>query len=78
MDTTRPHCTPGLRLFQRIVAVDNRLRLHNRDRLLELNRNHGSEIELFSAHSAVEFDLLHARGHGSKSASAPFAQAPHA
>lgn len=52
------HCTPGLALFQRIVAVDNRLRLANQNRLRELVRDHGSEVRVHCAHDGVEFDAL--------------------
>lgn len=50
------HCTPGLRLFQRMVAVDNRQRLANQARLRELVRDHGSEVQVHCAHCPVEFD----------------------
>jgi glyoxylase-like metal-dependent hydrolase (beta-lactamase superfamily II) len=54
-----PHrCTPGLRLFQRLAAIDNRLRLANQARLRELVREHGSELRVHSAHCPVEFDAL--------------------
>jgi glyoxylase-like metal-dependent hydrolase (beta-lactamase superfamily II) len=53
-----PRCTPGLRVFQRVVAADNARRLHNRDRLGELARTHGDEMRLFCAHDPAEFHAL--------------------
>lgn len=53
-----PACTPGLALFQRMAAFDNRARLHNRGRLGELARAHRNDgpdrVRLFSAHDPVE------------------------
>jgi len=54
-----PHrCTPGLALFQRMVAIDNRQRLANQARLRELVREHGSEVTVHCAHCPTEFDAL--------------------
>ena len=55
VDPARPHCTFGLKLFQSAMAVDNHARRQNRDRLVELVRAHGGEIDVFSAHDPVEF-----------------------
>ena len=54
-----PACTPGLAIFQRMVAFDNRARLHNRGRLGELARTRAqgdghARVRLFSAHDPVE------------------------
>jgi glyoxylase-like metal-dependent hydrolase (beta-lactamase superfamily II) len=51
-----PSCTPGLRLFQRAVALDNGLRLANQARLRELVRDHGDEVRVHCAHCPTEFD----------------------
>lgn len=51
-----PSCTPGLKLFQRMVAIDNRRRLENQERLRELVRDHGSEVRVHCAHCPVEFE----------------------
>jgi glyoxylase-like metal-dependent hydrolase (beta-lactamase superfamily II) len=53
-----PSCPPGLVLFQRLAAVDNRERLHNQARLRELVRDHGDEVQVHCAHCPFEFDRL--------------------
>lgn len=51
-------CPPGMRAYQRLMEVDRAARLGNQARLRDLQREHGSEVRIFSAHDAVEFDLL--------------------
>lgn len=51
-------CPPGLRAFQRLMAVDNAARLHNLARLQELRRDHGDEVTVFCAHDPSEFAAL--------------------
>lgn len=51
-----PHCTPGLRMLQRLMEVDRRARLLNQQRLRELVSQHGSQVRVVSAHDAVEFE----------------------
>lgn len=53
-----PSCPLGLRLFQRLMAVDDARRRANVARLRELRREHGARVRLFSAHSAVEYRAL--------------------
>ena len=53
-----PRCPRTLRMFQRLVAVDDVARRHNQARLRELRLSHGSEVRLFCAHDPVE--LRHA------------------
>lgn len=55
-----PSCPVGLRLFQRIAAVDDAARVQNRDRLAALVRDHGAELRVFSAHDPVELSRLRA------------------
>lgn len=55
-----PTCPPGLVLFQRVVAVDNRMRLDNQARLRELVRDHGSDVRVHCAHCCVEYDAARA------------------
>jgi len=55
LDPERPTCPPGLALFQRAAAVDDRLRRENQARLRELARGH-REIRVFSAHDPVELE----------------------
>lgn len=56
MDFDNPHCTPGLRAFQRLVAIDNNMRMYNQRRLRELVHDRGSEVRVFSAHDPVELE----------------------
>jgi glyoxylase-like metal-dependent hydrolase (beta-lactamase superfamily II) len=58
MNTERPHCTPGLRAYQRMMDKDREARLWNQDRLRALKRHHGAEIEIFCAHDLSEFEQL--------------------
>ncbi len=51
-------CPPALDVFQSLVQVDGAARRHNRDRLAELARRHRGEIEVFSAHDALELERL--------------------
>jgi glyoxylase-like metal-dependent hydrolase (beta-lactamase superfamily II) len=60
IDPKRPRCTPGLRIFQRIVAIDDAQRLHNQERLRELVRKHGDHVRIFSAHDPRELDEMQA------------------
>lgn len=55
---TPPHVKPGLRLFQRMMAVDNAQRHHNQQRLRELHAGHDGEVTVFCAHDAAELDRL--------------------
>ncbi len=54
------HCPPGLRAFQRLLAVDNGARRHNLERLQELHRSRADEVTVFSAHDKGELDALRA------------------
>jgi glyoxylase-like metal-dependent hydrolase (beta-lactamase superfamily II) len=58
MDVDRPHSSLGLQLYQRFTAVLDSTRRSNQERLLELKRNHGGEVELFCSHDEVELDRL--------------------
>ena len=51
-------CPPGLRLFQRAMAVDTEARRANLARLQDLHAHHGDEVTVFSAHDRSEFDAL--------------------
>lgn len=55
-DPVRPTSTPGLSLFQRLLAVDDRARRANQLRLRELRRDHGGEVRIFCAHDPVELE----------------------
>lgn len=55
---TPPSCPPGLKAFQSMMGVDNTTRLANQQRLRELVATHGSQVRVFSAHDASEYDAL--------------------
>jgi glyoxylase-like metal-dependent hydrolase (beta-lactamase superfamily II) len=59
---TPPHCPPGLRAFQRLMADDNSLRVANRERLRELAIRHGEEVRLLCSHDPFELDRAQAAG----------------
>lgn len=49
-------CPPGLRMFQRMVAVDDAMRRANARRLRELHaREDGKRVRIFSAHCPTEY-----------------------
>lgn len=56
MAPDRPHCTPGLALYQTFMEKDRHLRLTNQHRLRELGRS--SDVTIFCAHDAREFETL--------------------
>ncbi len=56
MDTAEYRCPPMLRLYQRILAADDGMRLNNQARLVQLKQKHGRQIRLFCAHDAKEFE----------------------
>jgi glyoxylase-like metal-dependent hydrolase (beta-lactamase superfamily II) len=61
VDVARPHCTPGLALFQRAIAMDDRARRGNRDRLQALARDHAGDVQVFCAHDRLELERARAR-----------------
>ena len=64
MDPLRPGCTPGLRLYQTMMEKDRALRLLNQHRLRQLKKDHGVEVDVFSAHDVAEFERLAGRAAG--------------
>jgi glyoxylase-like metal-dependent hydrolase (beta-lactamase superfamily II) len=58
MDLQRPHCTPGLTVYQWMMQKDGRARRWNQDRLRHLVRQHGSEVTVFCSHDVTEFERL--------------------
>ena len=50
-------CTPGLRGYQLMMEVDRHARLANLERIRRLSLER-SDVRIFCAHDAVEFDLL--------------------
>jgi len=56
----RPECTPGLRLYQRVMEKDRKERLLNQQRLREL-RATDPDVTLFCAHDVREFERASGR-----------------
>lgn len=54
---TPPTYRPGLVALQKLMAVDEKTRVQNQERLRELRRNH-PEVTIFSAHDSAEFHRL--------------------
>ena len=48
------HCPPALTYVQKRMQVLPELRVANQERLRELVRDHGDEVDVFSAHDATE------------------------
>jgi glyoxylase-like metal-dependent hydrolase (beta-lactamase superfamily II) len=55
-----PHCPPGLRIFQTVMAHDGKARRSNQERLRELAARRGDEVRLFCAHDVSELQRLQA------------------
>lgn len=56
-----PYCTPGLRLYQRMMEVDRTARLANQHRLRMLSLEHRAEVTLFCSHDAKELERMQAQ-----------------
>jgi glyoxylase-like metal-dependent hydrolase (beta-lactamase superfamily II) len=61
MDLQRPHCTPGLALYQWMMQKDGRARRMNQDRLRHLIRQRGADVSVFCSHDVTEFERLAGR-----------------
>jgi len=55
---TPPQRMPGLTVFQKTLAMDEKARFANQERLQELHRRNGDEVTIFSAHDKSEYDAL--------------------
>lgn len=53
-----PTCPASLAAFQRLMAVDNKARVANLERLQELAGAHGDEVTVFCAHDKAQYDAL--------------------
>ena len=61
-DKLRPRsCPTTLRVFQRVLAQDNKARVANLERVQELYAAHGDEVTVFCAHDASELAGLQDR-----------------
>jgi glyoxylase-like metal-dependent hydrolase (beta-lactamase superfamily II) len=58
MQVQHPHCTPGLRLYQKLMEQDRAQRLANQQRLRELVRDFGAQVRVFCAHDRSELEAL--------------------
>lgn len=56
MNVERPWCTPGLDVFQRLLAHDDGARRRNQERLRELLRDPSKRVTIFSAHDPTELE----------------------
>lgn len=61
LDADRRRCTPGLRLYQRMMDTDRTLRFRNQERLRKLKREHGSRISIFCSHDQKELEAMQGR-----------------
>ncbi len=71
VNAAAPSCPAPLRLFQWAVQVDARARLSNQERLRDLVKAHGAQVQVFSAHDVVEFERLRAQTASPNAAVAP-------
>ena len=55
---TPPAPPMALKAFQGLLAVDNRRRLANQERLRELQRSHADDVTIFCAHDPEEYAAL--------------------
>lgn len=55
MNPAHPHTTAGMNIFEKLVQTEASARIRNQERLLDLVRQHGNEVELFCAHDVIEF-----------------------
>ncbi|MEO7113610.1 MAG: MBL fold metallo-hydrolase [Polyangiaceae bacterium] len=55
---TPASCPGGLAFYEAQIAMDDRLRRNNQQRLRDLVKEHGHEVDVFCAHSPQEFDRL--------------------
>jgi glyoxylase-like metal-dependent hydrolase (beta-lactamase superfamily II) len=68
---SKPSCPAGLRIHQRLIAVDDAARVDNQARLRELVAAHGHEVRVVSAHDRVEFEEAQKRSpHDARAAAA--------
>ncbi len=83
MSLEKPHCPPGLSLYQSMMEKDRDARLGNQARLRSLRREHGRDVQVICAHDAVEFARAAGRPHDQpplidlSERAPPFSAAPH-
>ncbi len=55
---SKRRCPIGFNVFQRVIAVNDKLRRHNQARLRQCVKEHGTEVDVFCAHDPVEFEQI--------------------
>ena len=58
MDVQKPYCTPGLRFYQWMMAMDNGARHRTQQQLRELFGRYHQEITFFCSHDAKELNAF--------------------
>lgn len=58
LDAEAPWCPPGLAAYQAMMEKDRRARLSNQQRLRQLHRTYGNEVDICCAHDVTEFERL--------------------
>jgi len=61
MNLQRPHCTPGLELYQTMMEKDRRQRLLSQRNLRALRSMEGDALSIFCAHDVLEYERLSGR-----------------
>jgi glyoxylase-like metal-dependent hydrolase (beta-lactamase superfamily II) len=76
LDYENPRCTPGLRFYQWMMEKDRGARLQNQQRLRELVRDHGRDIQVICSHDPreLERDMGHSLDVTAASATMPVLQ----
>jgi glyoxylase-like metal-dependent hydrolase (beta-lactamase superfamily II) len=59
-------CPPGARAYQRMMAVDHDLHLHNQDRVRDLAQDESAGVRIFCSHDPVELEALQRLSAGGK------------
>lgn len=54
MSLDKPHCTPGLSIYQKMMETNHKARINNQRRLRELKQNLGDTIQMFCSHDHSE------------------------
>jgi glyoxylase-like metal-dependent hydrolase (beta-lactamase superfamily II) len=58
VDRPERECPPGARAYQRMMAMDHELHLHNQDRVRDLAHDEGAGVRIFCSHDPIELEAL--------------------
>jgi glyoxylase-like metal-dependent hydrolase (beta-lactamase superfamily II) len=58
VDRPERECPPGARAYQRMMAVDHDLHLHNQDRVRALAQDESAGVRIFCSHDPIELEAL--------------------